>query len=263
MDDLRVTLVQKDLVWEDPGANILHFRQILAGLEGETDLILLPEMFTTGFSINPDSYAETMDGHSVAFLRETAAGKKAAVMATILIMEGKNYYNRLVCAHPDGSLQTYDKRHLFRLSEEFRIMNEGNSREIFTIKGWRVLPLICYDLRFPVWSKNRWEKEQYEYDLLVYLANWPASRSEVWKALLRARAIENQSYVAAVNRIGHDGFGTWHEGDSLAFDPKGNNLFHAESGKELVKTITLSAADLMLFRESFTIGMDWDRFTIH
>jgi predicted amidohydrolase len=186
----------------------------------------------------------------------------AVIMATLLICEGNGCYNRLVCMRPDGTFQTYDKRHLFRLSEEYRIFKGGDQQLIVEVKGWKISTIICYDLRFPVWSKNTWSDGRYGYDLLVCLANWPASRSHVWKTLLAARAIENQSFVAGVNRIGNDGHGTSHTGDSMVIDAKGNLLYAASEGVEEVSTITLSAMDLKLFRDSFTVGMDWDHFKI-
>jgi predicted amidohydrolase len=219
-------------------------------------------MFNTGFSISPGKVAEPMDGPSVRFLAEKAREMNAAIMATLLVAEGGSYLNRLVCMHPDGSFQAYDKRHLFRLSEEYRLISGGVSKTLVTVKGWRISPQICYDLRFPVWSKNTWKEGAYEYDVLVYLANWPGSRAHVWKTLLMARAIENQSYAIGVNRVGEDGHGTWHAGDSLVSDAKGQLLYEAEKGRESIATVTLSAQELALFRESFTIGPDWDRFII-
>ncbi len=263
MEDLRVTLVQSDICWENAPENLACFGRLIDRFSGATDLILLPEMFNTGFSINPALCAEPMDGPSVTFLRETAFKHKAAVMATLLVREGRDTFNRLVCALPDGHLEHGNKRHLFRLSEEFRIIKAGSEKLTVEINGWKIRPLICYDLRFPVWSKNTWKDGKYEYDLLVYLANWPASRMFVWETLLAARAIENQACLAAVNRIGPDGFGTAHTGGTKALDAKGQPLFRAKDHTETVETVTFSASALQLFRESFTLGMDWDPFTLH
>jgi omega-amidase len=261
MEDLRVTWVQADLSWEDPNANLQQFRELLAGVR-ETDLVLLPEMFNTGFSINPACCAEPPDGPSSQFLRELALEKKAAVAGTLITEENGLYFNRLHFYFPDGTLETYDKRHLFRLSEEYRIFAGGSRKRIIRYKGWNILPLVCYDLRFPVWSKNTYMNGEYGYDLLFYLSNWPDNRSYVWKSLLVARAIENQAYVAGVNRVGYDGYGTFHSGGSLVADAKGRILAEAPNGATSVETVTLSAADLKLFRDSFTVGMDWDQFTI-
>lgn len=263
MQDLTITLIQSDIFWEERQKNLDHFGHLIDRIGEPTDLILLPETFNTGFSINPAVCAESMDGPSMQFLRMKALEKKAAIMATLLVSDRNEYFNRLVCMHPGGNFETYDKRHLFRLSEEYRIFKGGQHKLITDIKGWKISPIICYDLRFPVWSKNTWSEGNYAYDLLVCLANWPACRAHVWKTLLLARAMENQVFVAGVNRVGSDGYGTGHAGDSLVADAKGKMLFTAREEAEESGTVTLSANDLALFRESFTVGMDWDLFTIH
>ena len=263
MQDLRVTFIQANLFWEEREKNLDHFDSLLSRVTGQPDLILLPEMFNSGFSINPAACAETMDGPSVEYLRSRAENKNAVIMATLLISEGGNYYNRLVCMFPDGRYETCDKRHLFRLSGENRIFANGKQRKVLEIKGWKILPLVCYDLRFPVWSKNTWSEGQYEYDLLVYLANWPACRSHPWKTLLAARAMENQAYVAGANRVGDDGHGNWHSGDSVILDAKGIPLYAAPEGAEDIGFAACSAENLKIFRDSCTIGMDWDQFTLN
>jgi predicted amidohydrolase len=218
-------------------------------------------MFSTGFTINTKKCAGTMDGPSMHFLRETAGTKDCMVVGSLLIGEETDFYNRLVCMSPDGTFQTYDKRHLFRLSEEYKVMRGGNKKIIVRKGDWHFLPLVCYDLRFPVWSKNSYRNGKHEYDFLVYPSNWPLSRAHIWKSLLIARAIENQAYVIGVNRIGPDGYGTRHAGNSLVVDPQG--MIVAEAGdKEEILQATLSMEELSLFRESFKIGLDWDRFTI-
>ncbi len=261
MEDLRITWVQADIAWEERDRNLQMFRELLSPVKN-TDLILLPEMFNTGFSVNPARCSEPPGGPSSAFLREIAVGKKCAVAGSLITEENGRYTNRLHFYFPDGSLEIYDKRHLFRLSEEYRIFSAGNRKKIVRYKGWKILPLVCYDLRFPVWSKNTYMDGEYGYDLLIYLANWPDSRADVWKSLLVARAIENQSYVAGVNRIGADGFGTWHSGGTMVSDAKGHIVAEAPGGIPSVETVSLSASHLALFRESFTVGMDWDQFTI-
>ena len=263
MQDLRVTILQTNLFWEDAKKNLDHFDHLLGLISEPTDLVLLPETFNTGFSINPATCAESMEGPSMQFLRKKSAEKNVVIMATLMICGENGCYNRLVCIHPDGHFETYDKRHLFRLSEEYKIFKGGNQQLILEVKGWKISPFICYDLRFPVWSKNTWSDGNYAYDAMVCLANWPASRAHAWKSLLVARAIENQAYVAGVNRIGYDGHGTWHSGNSMAIDAKGNVVYATEEGKEEIKTVTFSAGDLQLFRDSFTVGMDWDNFTIN
>ena len=263
MQDLTLTIVQTNLYWEEREKNLDHFGQLIEGIVEPTDLILLPETFNTGFSINPSTCAEPMEGPSMQFLRKMAFEKNAVIMATLLIREGDGCFNRLVCMHPDGKFKTYDKRHLFRLSEEYKIFTAGHHQVLIEVKGWKISPVICYDLRFPVWSKNTWKNGVYGYDLLVCLANWPATRAHVWKTLLMARAIENQAFVAGVNRVGQDGHGTGHTGDSQLIDARGNVLFAAAEGREEIHTMSLSAQDLSLFREAFTVGMDWDHFSIN
>jgi omega-amidase len=262
MNELRLTVVQADLAWEDPERNLRHFMELLKGVTQETDLILLPEMFNTGFSGNPRKLAEPPDGPSASMMKRLAAERDCAITGSVMTRVGRKVYNRLFFCLPDGTVKTYDKRHLFRLSEEYKLFAAGGTRHVFEFRGWKILPLVCYDLRFPVWSKNTWEEGEYEYDLLLYVANWPGNRELVWKTLLAARAIENQSYVAGVNRVGHDGYGTWHGGDSRVIDPKGRSVWEAPYGQEDVRTLSITLEDLRLYRESFTIGMDWDRFTL-
>lgn len=204
-----------------------------------------------------------MEGPAIKFLKEKSKEKNTPIMATLIIGEGNDFFNRLVCAFPDGHLETYDKRHLFRLVEEYKILKGGEKRTLININGWNIMPLICYDLRFPVWSKNTYEDNKYEYDLLVCLANWPNVRAHAWKTLLVARAIDNQSYTIGVNRVGDDGNGIYHSGDSMVTDAKGQIVAAAEAGKQEIITVTLSAQELRQYRESFTVGLDWDTFTIN
>jgi len=262
MDDLKITLVQSSIFWEEREKNLDHFSTLIGKLTNQTDLILLPETFNTGFSINPARCAEEMNGPSVSFLRDQAREKGAAIAATLLIREGHTTVNRFIFCYPDGAYATYDKRHLFRLSEEVKLFKPGLQRPVFQLKGWRLMPMICYDLRFPVWSRNSFTEGQYAYDLLIYLANWPIVRAYAWKAFLVARALENMAYVTGVNRIGIDGNGMDHTGDSMVVDAKGKVLFLAPEREEVVETITLSASDLKLYREAFAFALDWDRFTI-
>ncbi len=263
MDKLTVTFIQTSLYWEDPVRNIQHFRELFDSIGSQSDLILLPEMFNTGFSIHPQTFAESMDGPSVTFLRNESEKRNAVIMATLLIREMDYFVNRLICVFPDGKILTYDKRHLFRLSEEARAIRAGKSRITADLNGWKIMPMICYDLRFPVWTKNTYQNGKYEYDVLVFLANWPENRRKVWKTLLKARAMENQAYVIGVNRIGADGHGTNHSGDSMMVAPEGKVLLKADPGTEMIQTIVLSKPDLDLYRESFTVGLDWDQFTIN
>lgn len=263
MQDLRLAYIQTGLSWEEKAENLKRFDEHFGNIPGEVDLIVLPEMYNTGFSINPERFAEGMDGPGVDYLRRKAKEFNAVIMASLLIKaETGGFVNRLIAAHPGGKCEIYDKRHLFRLSEEYRIISGGYERLVVKVKGWKIRPLVCYDLRFPVWSKNTYTEGKYEYDVIVFVANWPASRSNVWKTLLTARAMENQVYCIGVNRIGNDGNGTWHSGDSMVIDAKGNILSSVPEGVEAVRTVNLSMKDLELYRDSFTLGMDWDRFSI-
>ena len=262
MQDLRVAYIQTGLSWEEKTENLKRFDEHFAKIQEDTDLIILPEMFNTGFSINPERFAEGMDGPGVNYLKRKSKEFKAVIIASLLIKTEGGFVNRLIVAHPNGKCEIYDKRHLFRLSEEYRIINGGNERLVVKVKGWKIRPLVCYDLRFPVWSKNTYSEGKYEYDVIVFVANWPATRSNVWKTLLTARAMENQVYCIGVNRIGKDGNGTGHSGDSMAVDAKGNILSSVPEGEEAVNIVNLSMKDLELYRDSFTLGMDWDRFSI-
>ena len=262
MDDLAITLIQPDVSWEDSQKNLSHFRKMIAQRKEPADLILLPEMFNTGFTMHPERCAESMNGPAMQFLRETASGSKCLVIGSILINEEGAFYNRLVAMYPDGSFQYYDKRHLFILSGEDKVMKGGMARIVITWKGWKILPLICYDLRFPVWSRNTWHDGEYGYDLLVYPSNWPASRSHVFRSLLVARAMENVAYVAGVNRVGKDGEGTMYRGGSLVVDPKGKIIANGYTAKNKVLSSVLSAQSLTGFRKSFNIGPGWDAFKI-
>jgi predicted amidohydrolase len=214
-------------------------------------------MFSTGFSMNAAALAEGMDGPTIRWLRESAAWKRCAITGSVIIREGSRNFNRLIWMRPDGSCDHYDKRHLFRMAGEHEHFTAGSRRLVVDIGGWRVCPLICYDLRFPVWSRNRGD-----YDCLLYIANWPKPRRSAWKVLLRARAIENQSYVIGVNRIGRDGQGVAFSGDSAVFDPKGVRLSRTRPDEEYVETLSLSYMKLMDYRAKFRIFLDADDFDL-
>ena len=216
-NELKVVGIQADLVWEDPTENIANFSTIISHLEDDVDLIVLPEMFTTGFTMAPSAIAETMDGTTISWMKEMAAQKNAAITGSLVINENDNYYNRLVFVHPSGELETYDKRHSFTLAGEHKAYTAGNNRLIVHYKGWKICPLICYDLRFPVWSRNT-----ANYDVLLYMANWPVKRINAWDILLKARAIENMSYTIGVNRVGTDANSYEYSGHSAIIDYLGN-----------------------------------------
>lgn len=257
MKNLRVTIIQPDLVWENPVANLQAFEGKMDGLEGKTDLIILPEMFPTGFSMNSEKLAEQMNGPAVTWMARMASKIGAVVTGSLIIADAGRYYNRLVWMHPTGEYKTYDKRHLFRMSSEQEHFSAGSSRVVCEVNGWRVFPLICYDLRFPVWSRNN-----LNFDLLVYVANWPSPRVEAWRKLLMARAIENQCYVAGVNRVGKDGNGFDYSGQSLIVDSKGMLLHDHGDAEEFVATVQLDGKELLEFREKFPVGLDADKFNL-
>lgn len=258
MEDIRVSLVQADLVWEDPNANFKHLNELLSGLKGKTDLVVLPEMFNTGFSVEPARIAERMDGDSVQYLIDKAKELGAVVVASIIIREEDKYYNRLVWAKPDGEIHTYDKKHLFRMGGEHHRFDAGEKHLVAELKGWKVMPLICYDLRFPVYARNAFANNKFKYDMLIYIANWPGVRAHPWKTLLRARAIENQCVAIGVNRVGEDGNQLTYTGDSALIDAKGLELSSIPPSQETVETICLKAEDLLNFRDKFQVGLDWD-----
>ena len=253
MSHLKVTLVQANLAWEDPAANRAYFDQRLAAIRGTTDLVVLPEMFTTGFTMNAAPLAESMDGVSVRWLRRKTVDWQADVAGSLIIREGGQHYNRLVWATPGGQLFFYDKRHLFRMSGEHKVYAAGTDPLTVTIGPWRVRPFICYDLRFPIYSRNLGNG----YDVALFVANWPAARAAHWTALLTARAIENQAYVIGVNRVGRDGNGHDYSGDSMAVDPQGQVVFHAQD-QEVVHTVALDAAAQDAYRQNFPAWRDAD-----
>lgn len=264
MEDLRITLVQGATRWHDPAGNRDHYAHLIAGLHGVTDLVLLPETFTSGFSNEAISQAETMDGPTVAWIREQARALDAAVCGSVQLREGDRVFNRLLFATPDGDLRTYDKRHLFRYGREHERYAAGRERLTLDWRGWRICPLVCYDLRFPVFSRNRYDSERagaLDYDLLLYVANWPSARSYPWKTLLRARAIENLCYVAGLNRVGTDGNALHYSGDSAVIDFLGQPV--SECGEEeVVVTTTLQAHELAAHRERFPAMLDADAFEL-
>ncbi|MGI4887364.1 MAG: amidohydrolase [Janthinobacterium lividum] len=258
-NDLTVTLVQADLHWHDPAANRAAFDALLGALTAPTDLVVLPEMFTTGFSMAAAALAETMQGPTVAWLRATAARLGAVVTGSVIIRAGDHYHNRLLWARPDGTLAHYDKRHLFTFADEHRTYAAGRGAPLVEEwRGWRICPLICYDLRFPVWSRN---PAAAPYDLLLYVANWPAVRRGPWQVLLQARALENVAYVAGVNRVGTDGLGHAYAGDSALLNMRGEYLAAPGDAVGCV-TRTLSGADLQDFRAKFPALQDGDEFTL-
>jgi len=264
--DLRITLVQADTRWHDPAANCRLHAATLDGRRGTTDLVILPETFTTGFSNAAVATAESMDGPAVAWMRDQARTLDAAVTGSIQIRDGDAVYNRLIWATPDGAVRHYDKRHLFRMAREQEVYAAGAERLVVEFRGWRICPLVCYDLRFPVFSRNRILAQRegelhLDYDLLLYVANWPAPRHEAWRTLLRARAIENLACVAGVNRAGSDGNGHPYLGGSAVIDALGRYAVECDAQPQ-VHDATLSLSALREFRRRFPAYLDADDFTM-
>jgi omega-amidase len=257
MQDLRVTLVQTDIHWEKPGANRASLEEKLWTLRGETDLIVLPEMFTTGFTMNVIPNAEPMNLHTFKWMKQMAEHTQAVVTGSYIVQEKGSYYNRLIWMEPDGKYSVYDKRHLFRMAQEHQTFSPGTTLLIKEWKGWKICPLVCYDLRFPVWSRN----VEMKYDVLLYVANWPEVRRHPWNVLLQARAIENLSYTVGVNRVGKDGNEIPYSGDSAVVSYKGEVLW-TESHKECLHTHSLSWQELQTFREKFPAHQDADVFRL-
>ncbi|HLN74177.1 MAG TPA: amidohydrolase [Prolixibacteraceae bacterium] len=256
-DTLHIALFQMDLVWEDHTANLSKIDQWLKQLSQSTDIVFLPEMFTTGFSMKATELAETMDGPTMQWMIQRSRELDVAICGSLIIKENDHYFNRLVFVEPDGKVHSYDKRHLFTMGNEEKHYHKGSKRLIVNYKGWRICPLICYDLRFPVWSRNNGD-----YDLLVYVANWPRQRDEVWNTLLKARAIENQAYVAGVNRVGRDGQMIHYSGFSQIMDAKGVLLANAEINQEAVLKAELSYTELQRFRTVFPVLKDGDPYQL-
>jgi len=255
---MNVTLIQSDLVWEEKKLNLQAFEKQILDITTASDLIILPEMFTTGFSMYPEKFAEEPNGLTLRKMQEWAKQKNSAITGSFIIKENNKYFNRAYFVFPDGSYRYYDKRHLFRMANEDKHYSSGQSRTIVEYKGWRILLQICYDLRFPVWSRNN-----LNYDLAIYVANWPEVRSTPWKMLLKARAIENLSYVAGVNRIGYDGNNMAHSGDSALIDFKGEAICSIKAHSQESKTILLDKQKLVQFRQKFPADMDADNFIIN
>lgn len=258
MGNLHISLLQTDLFWEDKFRNLEMLEKKLAAVEAATQIVVLPEMFTTGFSMQPKLFAETMEGPTVEWMIEQAALHKIILTGSIIIEEDDKFYNRLLWVLPTGQVAYYNKRHLFAFAGEDQEYTAGNKRLIAQVNGWKICLQICYDLRFPVWSRKQ---STDEYDLLIYVANWPERRNHAWKTLLCARAIENQSYVVGVNRVGKDGHQINHSGDSMIVDPLGQVLYYKSENEdavymELEKNVVLEA------REKFPFGKDADSFSI-
>jgi len=255
-NSLNITLIQTSLFWENVEKNLYHFDKLISEIS-DTDIILLPEMFNTAFCPKSNHLAETMEGETVSWMKEIAKNKNSAIAGTLMVKEGARVFNRLVWISKNGTIHTYDKHHLFSLIKEERYISKGTGRLIVEEDGWRICPLICYDLRFPVFSRN-----DVDYDVLIYLANWPVKRIEAWDTLLKARSIENQCYTIGVNRVGKDGNGIPFNGHSKVFDAFGKKLLSATKNIEEVLQIEISLDDLKLKRRQMNFLQDRDDFTL-
>ena len=273
MSTLRFSIIQTSLFWEDKGANLDLLGQKIMGITEPTEIIVLPEMFNTGFSMQPEKFAETMDGPSVNWMRRMSAATKSIITGSLIISENGNYFNRLIWMLPNGQFGFYDKRHLFAFAGEDQHYTPGNKRLIASVKGWKINLQICYDLRFPVWARqspaiinNDVEKSSSnemapEYDVLLYVANWPEKRSHAWKTLLTARAIENQCFTIGVNRVGLDGNNIAHSGNSMIVGPLGEVLYHCAYEEDIFH-ISLQKEEIDNTRSKFPFWKDADFFTI-
>lgn len=257
MSNLHVSLVQEDLIWENPEKNMQLFTEKLKELHAKTDLVVLPEMFTTGFSMSPEKCAEQWPGKTLDWMKQESRQGGFALCGSIMAREGDDFYNRFVWVDPQGQVEYYDKRHLFQMGGEHEIYKAGKSLITINYKGWRIAPFICYDLRFPVWSRNA-----NTYDLAIYVANWPAPRYQVWEKLLLARAIENQCYVIGVNRVGIDGRDLKYSGNSMLVDPRGDAVLQFTPGIAEIKSVEISKDELLAFRKKFPVLTDADQFRL-
>jgi predicted amidohydrolase len=256
MDKITIAYIQADLVWEDSVKNLALFNDYINKIE-KADLVVLPEMFNTGFSMNVEKLAQPAKGAVLNWMKEKALENNFAIAGSLMVNDSGNYFNRFTFVYPCNDVKTYDKRHLFRMGNEHQIFSPGTLQPVFDYLGWKIRPLICYDLRFPVWSRNR-----NNYDLLIYVANWPAPRREVWKILLKARAIENQCYVLGVNRVGADGMNLQYKGDSMLVDYKGNVISELPEDESGIAYASICLSELQKFRDKFPVYLDADDFEI-
>ncbi|GGZ85165.1 amidohydrolase [Algibacter mikhailovii] len=255
---LNIVLIQADLVWENPKQNRLNFTKKIEGLDEGVDLIILPEMFSSGFTMNASAVSETMSGPTVLWMQAMALKRDTAIMGSIVITEDNQFYNRLLFVEPSGKISYYDKRHTFTLVGEDKIYTAGNKKIILNYKGWKICPLICYDLRFPVWARNT-----EDYDVLIYVANWPKPRVSAWDALLKARAIENMCYCIGVNRVGLDGVQSEYSGHSAVYDVLGNEITAITPFEEQVESVTLEKRHIEAYRNKLKFLNDRDSFIVH
>jgi len=257
MSTLSITGIQTKLYWEDKKANLQMFEEKILSISKPTEVVVLPEMFSTGFSMRPEKLAETMEGETLRWMKRMASAKGIVLTGSVIIEESSQYFNRLVWMLPNGDVGYYDKRHLFAYADEDQHYSAGSKRLIASVNGWKINLLVCYDLRFPVWSRQ----DQARYDVLIYVANWPDRRIRAWRTLLQARAIENQCYVVGVNRVGEDGNGIHYSGESMVVDPAGETLYQNKDEEDIF-TVALDSSDLETIRRKFPFWKDADKFNI-
>ena len=258
MHPLKISIVQTDIAWENKQENLRMLREKLHALRGTTEIVVLPEMFSTGFTMKSRELAEPVSGITVRILKELAADFQLALCGSFICSERSNYYNRAFFITPEGEEFYYDKRHLFRMGNEAEYFSAGNNKLIISYRGWNICLLVCYDLRFPVWSRN----VNNEYDLLIYMASWPQARRLAWDTLLCARALENMCYVCGVNRIGVDGNKLIYNGGSVVFSAIGEVLASVPDGEEGIETVSLSLISLQQLRDKFPVWKDADAFRL-
>lgn len=256
-EHLKIALIQSDLVWENPKKNRKNFKEKIETISEVVDLIVLPEMFSTGFTMNAAALAEDMDGKTIEWMKDMALQTNAALVGSLIISEDKKFYNRLFFVEPSGSIYYYDKRHTFTLAGEHKIYTSGNKKIIIDYKGWKICPLICYDLRFPVWARNT-----EDYDVLMYVANWPKPRILAWDALLKARAIENMCYCVGVNRIGIDEGQNDYSGNCAVYDVLGNAISSMKPNREQIEVVILDRNHINFYRNKLKFLNDKDAFTL-
>lgn len=257
MEKLKVALIQSDLVWEDPEQNRINFTEKINSINESVDLIVLPELFSTGFTMSADKVYETMNGETIKWMKKIASGKQSALAGSIIIKDNNQFYNRMLFVHPSGKVDYYDKRHTFTFAGEDKVFASGTEKVIVEYEGWKICPLVCYDLRFPVWSRN-----VEDYDMLLYSACWPAPRMVAWNSLLKARAIENMCYCIGVNRIGTDFLGNDYSGYSGVYDVLGEKISKIEPNKEQIEVVELDRNHIISNREKYQFLNDRDEFSL-
>ena len=256
--DLHISIVQQDIVWEDKNANFERLESLFALIDQPVDLVILPETFNTGFSPNAPTLAEPNDGPTFQWVKKWAEKLSASIVGSWYVDDEKHIFNRLFCVQQDGHCSYYDKAHTFRLSTESKDVTPGKQIITLRIGRWQIRPFICYDLRFPTWVRNHFADNTFDYDIAVFIANWPATRVKAWQRLLQARSIENQCYTIGVNRVGDDALGTPHCGSSMVVSPNGNIIHQLEDNKEFVKVLKLSHSNLDRYRKKYPFHLDWD-----